>query len=181
MWFLIWLIPLSLLILLLLWLLFAPIQLRVDTVNNRYEAGIWGLIKFWVEYKEGKIRFRLRVLFFEVNMKRGKKKKSKKDRPKKKKRRRPKMKTMLRIARAAFGSIKVKEFTIAIDTDDYTWNARLWPLVPVLHRWGIHLDVNYQGRNDLVLWVRTYAGKIGFRIIKAYLTRKRTSNNSTKT
>lgn len=177
MWFLLWLIPLALLGLLLLCLLTAPIRLRVDTERGHFDAGIVGLFRFWLDTRGEMWRFRLRVLFIPVPLKWGKRKKQPRKPKRKKKRRRGSAGLAMRYGRAVFSSFRIKRCRLELDTEDYALNAQLYPLGVLLARWGIDLDVNFEGRNELVLVVQNRGYRILYRVIRTALRNRREKKN----
>ena len=139
--------------LLLLWLLLAPLQLEIDSrkpgaslkwvsIGN---ATIWYEEEWWLSF---------RVLFFHKKLRMASMKAKPKKaaaRPVKKPKRSPKglFKKMIRVLR----TFRVKEWRLAIDTGDYTLNARLFPLN---FQTGLstHLLVNFTDENYLYIRIR---------------------------
>lgn len=149
-----WLLVIVLLLILLLsWLLLAPLQLEIDTrqpaANIKWvsigRAAIWYDEEWW---------FSFRVFFFHKTIKLA----SMKAKPKKlashpakktKKKSKGLLKKMIRVLR----SCRVQQWGLAVDTGDYTLNARLYPFnfFGKLHG---HLLVNFTDQNYFYIRVR---------------------------
>lgn len=153
------LVILSFIILLLLWLLWAPLQLEIDTrkpaANFKWSgigrANVWYDEEWWLSF---------RVFFFHKTIRLA----SMKAKPKKiagqrvkKAKRKPKgfLKKMIRVLR----SFQVKEWRLAVDTGDYTMNAQLYPL-NFFSRLHQHLFVNFNGENYLYIRIQNRPAKM---------------------
>ena len=145
-------------ILVLVGLLFTPINIYIDTRSNQYYAELKGLAKASIEADKIEIiRIRLKILFkdfyfypleaWSTPKKTGKKKKVKKGN---KSRDRFTPKTILRLMR----SFKIKKWNIDLDTGDCITNAKLYPLFTLInyHFGGVH--INFEGRNHAFLLMR---------------------------
>jgi len=140
---------------LLVYLLFVPIVLYLDTFSNQYYVQLKGLVKASFEAdEEDIIRIKLRLLFINFNfypLKKFKQRKQKQDlkkrknRHKKKSRRLFKKKKMIRLLK----SFEVRHFFVNIDTDDFVTNTQLYPAFSLANHWGGQVYINFQGQNQL--------------------------------
>ncbi len=142
------------LLLLLLALLFMPLNLVLNTVTQQYYIQAAGLAKVNVEGDDEEIiRLRLQALFRNfyfypldwVN----KPKKLKEGKRKKKKKKRTNLSpgTIIRLLR----SFRVKRLRVNVDTGDCITNSKLYPVFSLMNFWGGNYGVNFQGRNEIVL------------------------------
>ena len=159
----IWII-IGVLLLILLALLFMPLNLVLDTTRHQYYLQAAGLAKVQIEGDEKEIiRLRLRALFRSFYFypldwidppKKPKalqaKEREKKKRKKKKKTTNLSPGTILRLLK----SFKVKRFWVHVDTGDCITNAKLFPVFSFLNFWGGNFGVNFHGQNELVLHVQ---------------------------
>jgi hypothetical protein len=149
---------LSVLLAVTIYLLFVPIILFIDTVNNNYYLQINGITKASILYDaDAIIKITLKVFFLNFNFYpiKAQLSKGKKAKTKKKKNRRQKAKvffqkrTILRIIR----SFSVKKFAVDIDTGNCIQNAKLYPLFALLNLTKSNFRINFEGKNSLLLCV----------------------------
>ncbi len=148
-----WLVvALALFLILVALLLFAPIELLVNTVTNQYYIRVKGLAKATIEgHPKELLRIRLRMFFREFYFYplRGKRAlKGKKE--KQKKSRRSSLvsaKKALRILR----SFETKKFLVDLDTGNCILNAKLFPLFGFLNFYVGSFHINFEGRNRLIV------------------------------
>lgn len=145
-----------LLILLLLGLLLVPIQIYINTANNQYYLQLKGVARANLEGDtEEVIRIKLKVFFtnfyFYPLKKIGaaKPKKLKKSTVKK-----PKKGIPVKKIRRVLNSFKVKELFVDIDTGDYISNAKLYPVFAFLNYYRGGFNINFEGRNQVVLFIQ---------------------------
>ncbi len=162
------LVILTLLIALLLFLVFTPVTLKIDTYSQQYYLQIWGIAKCSFVWENGPI-IRLRVPFytFRINplalrTKKKKKPKRKRKAETKKKRSFMSFKKVLKLIR----SFEMKEFRLELDTGNVIGNAYLFPVFFFLNRQKAQLRINYEGSNGLVIWIENR----GVRMIRAFLS-----------
>jgi hypothetical protein len=145
---------LSVLFLLVICLLLVPIILFIDTNTNQYYIQFKGLAKVSIEANEEEIlKIKLKLLFMNFDFypltkhkKRNKKTHLTKAKSKKKQNR-FNLKTGLRLLK----TFKVKQFVMAIDTGDCIYNAKLYPVFAFLNYRIGNFNINFVGRNQLVL------------------------------
>lgn len=159
------LVIVSFIILLLVWLLLAPLQLEIDTRKPAAtikwisigSAAIWYDEEWWLSF---------RVFFFHKTIRLA----SMKAKPKKitgrrvkKTKRKPKgiLKKMIRVLR----SFRVMEWRLAVDTGDYALNAQLYPL-NFFCRLQQQLVVNFSGENYLYLRIQNRPAKMLYAFLR---------------
>lgn len=160
-------ILLGLLFLVLLYLLLVPIKLCLNTIKNQYYLQIHCLAKASIEgHKEELLQIRLNVLFMNFHfyplkhIGPPKTMKIEKSKPKRL-RRRIGIKKTTRVLK----SFKVKQLLIDIDTGDCLMNAKLYPLFSFINYHKERFNINFEGRNQLVLHLQNRP----IRIIKSFI------------
>lgn len=143
---------------LIIYLLFVPITLFIDTSKNEYFIKITGLAKVNIEADNIEIiRVHLSVLLFNFDFyplqKRVNTNKNN-TKQKVKKRKRINISTLKRSYRI-LKSFKVKIFKADIDTGDCILNAKLFPIFALTNFYsGNHINVNFEGRNRVLLLIK---------------------------
>ncbi len=151
------LIIIGLLLFVLLWLLVMPLTLRVDTWRQDYSLRWQGVGRVALLVRDDELVVRVRIGwwqkdFFPLRPS------TRKPKPT----RQPKLRTKARRSwrqlswrkvRNILRSFRVRYFRLELDTDDYVWNAFLYPLFYFVNRPGRQLSVNFEGRTNLQLEV----------------------------
>ena len=140
------------------YLLLMPIILFIDTANNEYYIQLKGLARAYIEpHKEEIIRIKLNIFFmkfyfFPINdfIKRNKTKKIKPKKHKTKRRKHLSISKGLQVLK----TFKVKQFAIDLDTGDVIQNAKLFPAFAFLNYYKGGFNINFEGRNRLVVCVQ---------------------------
>lgn len=133
-----------------------PIVLFIDTATNQYYLQFWGLAKASIQSDEEElIRIRLKVFFLNFSFYPLRKSGSKKTRKTKevqvkKKGKRMSFRTGLRLLK----TFKVKRLLLNIDTGNCITNAKLYPVFAFLNYKTGGFNINFQGRNQLVLHIQ---------------------------
>ncbi len=146
-------ISLILFLLLILYLLFVPVELFIDTTTNEYYIQLKGLAKASVvtDAKEV-LKIKLKITFFNFYFYPLKKKSPPKNKEIGK---RNEIRTMKRIglrkSLRMLRSFKVKRILLDIDTGDWILNAKLYPFFGFLNYHVGKFDINFEGRNRLAL------------------------------
>ena len=148
-----WILLLILFIILLVYLLFLPIDIVINTEEKVYSVRLGVLARLRILGDTDKIlRVQLKTLFMRFNLFpvqwRFDKKKKKRRSGKQKKKRLPEFRTI----RNFISSFQVKTFAADIDTGNCITNARCFPVFAFFNFYfGTNLGVNFQGRNRFVL------------------------------
>lgn len=145
-------------LLLLIGLLFIPLDLYIDTRSKQYYAELKGLARASIEAdKMELVRIRIKIPFKEyyyypLKALSSPKKVAKNKKMKKKTTHGNRFtpKTILRLIR----SFEIKRWKIDLDTGDCITNAKLYPLFGFMnyHFGGFH--INFEGRNEVLLLLR---------------------------
>ncbi len=157
------------LLLIVIYLLFVPITLHIDTAREQYFLKIKGLAKARILKDELEIiRINLKVVFFnfdfyplkKINFSR--KPKLKKETAKKKSLSAISFKKVVNV----FKSFKIKQFRAEIDSGDCIFNSKLYPVFTLLNFYkDTHLSINFEGRNCVLLSIENNP----IRIIKSFI------------
>ena len=154
------------------WLLVAPLQLQIDTQANHYQL-VWKSIGYGklVMYPE-KLGLKLKIFFWNLEWQlfpaRRKKQRNPKSEPPtsrdKKKRRRPSVPI-----RAMLRTFEVKRLRLHIDTDDFIINSYLYPVFYFLNRNREERDlrINYHGEALFQLIVENRLYRLLFAFVRS--------------
>ena len=161
-------ILLSLILLLIGWLLIAPLRLFVDTGQGMLEIRWWGLGAAGLYHTGDDLLFRFRIFFWkkEIDLLTWQPtKKKKKAKKAKKKKKRGKIPMSLRKFRRLLKTFKILEWELDLDTDNYLVNGWLYPVFYFLNRAGKRFQINYRGR----FYWRMVIENRGYRVLWALL------------
>ena len=155
-----WIIFISFLAAMLLWILLGPVIIFLNTRDNRYYMALPGIFNAGVVPSEELFQIRGRVFFipFKVDPFR---KRTKRDRGQS-----FKLFEGMRLGRNILGSFRVRQLYLDIDTDDFILNAWLVPAFSAVNSENIHLQVNFEGNASLLLHIRTRLGALLWAVIK---------------
>lgn len=148
----------SVLVLLLLsWVLFTPIILKIDTYTQLYLLQWRGIGSVSLQWIKDDLLVQLSIWFWKkdfypIQAMLEKAAPSKKAQPKKTKRKWG-TKNWKRKAQKLFTSFQVKKFRLVLDTGDYIQNSYLFPVFHFLSRPPWQLSVSYQDDSALQLHV----------------------------
>jgi len=158
-------ILLGLLFLVLLYLLLVPIELCLNTIKNQYYLQIHCLAKASIEgHKEELLQIRLKVLFMNFYffplklIGTPKTKKIEKSKP-------PRKRIGIKKTTRVLKSFKIKQLLVDIDTGDCLMNAKLYPVFSFINYHKERFNINFEGRNQLVLHLQNRP----IRIIKSFI------------
>lgn len=140
-----------------LWLLFAPMVLKIDTQQQLYYVRWVGIGSCRVKVMQDDLVLTLQLLFWkkemdpiEVLVQQQKAQSSKK---KKKKRSSRSIKKWKRLGLRLMKSFTVKQFRLRLDTDDYVLNSYLFPVSRFLNFGPHQVSINYLGESSLQLQI----------------------------
>lgn len=172
-------IILVLLLLLLAVVLLDPFELRIDTISGEYCLRWRGLVSVRLTGTVPDPVMRLWVMgwrkdfhLLEMGGEKKEEEESKPESAKKKKRKRPKWLTF-RLVRRLLRTFRVHTFRLALDTDDYVMNAYLYPVFHLLSARNRRLNINFSGRNELVLIVSNRIGNLLWAFLIEFFKYKR--------
>ncbi len=166
-----WIVLGILFILLVLYVLFLPLDLVINTIQNQYyiRAGAIARARFAID-ENYLFRIELRTLGipYSIYPLRKKKRIKKDSKPKKKRTRHFKwsyINTLIRLIK----SFELKRFTLYLDTGNCITNAKLYPVFAYLNFRGGDLQVNFKGENQLHLHLQNRP----IRIVKSFINPKK--------
>ena len=148
-----WIVIVSLFIILLIYLLWMPIIIKIDTVTSEYFIQFKGLAKASIlGDKQELIKIKLKVLFmnfdlFPLQKMFSRKKQLKEPEKKNKNWTMGKGQKALKVLR----SFKVKHLILEMDTGDIILNAKLYPVLFFMNRFKGSYAINFENRNRLAL------------------------------
>ncbi len=159
------LIIVGLLLALMLWLLLAPLIIRVDTARHDYSLSWRGIGRVSVVLLNDELALRVRIFFWRMHFF-PLRKPDKPDKPTSAKKRTGIQRrfTWLK-AKRLLQSFRIQRFKVELDTDDYALNAQLYPLLYWVSGPSRDLSVNFSGRNRLLLQIENRL----FRIVRVLL------------
>ena len=164
-----WYIFISVILLTLLWILFGPVIIFINTDRNLYHVSLPGIfraslvpsdelfyLRFWI--------FFLPYTFHPFRSRRKGKKKGSARVPRKRSRR--KIRGGIKTAADAVRSFRIRRLRMDIDTDDFMLNAWLIPAFSMVNNENLQLRVNFEGNLSLQLDMRTRIGTLLWIFIK---------------
>ena len=154
----IWIILLTIILGLILFVLVTPLIIRIDTRENIYLIRWAGLVRMQILPDTDKLLvINVRSLFwnkdfYPLTKRVAKEQKDEPAKPSKKKKR--SLRYMSRRAWHVLRSFRVRQFSVDLDTGDYIWNAYLYPVFWFLNTRKRHLYINYEGRVTAKIEIR---------------------------
>ncbi len=149
-----WVILILFFLSIVIYLLFARLSLVIDTSTNQYFIKLQGICRIDAEKDETEIlKLRLHIFFFNFNFYPIRPDKKKKIKPKKNKKK-SRFSLTFKQARLLIKSFKIKRFYLDLDTGDCITNAKLYPVFSLLNYRVGNFNINFNGRNKLVLHIQ---------------------------
>lgn len=171
-----WWIFLGVFLLLVIYLLYVPVILYVNTLSKEYFVRVKGLAKVSLEGDDEEfIRIKLTALFTKFYFyplrkdKKAKEKKKKTVETKPRKLDRQKGMWYLQKGITLLKTFEVKQFSLQIDTGDYVQNAKLIPVFSLLDYYLGDFKINFQDKNSLVFHLENKP----IRILKVFINPKK--------
>jgi len=132
-------------------LLLTPVILAIDTRIPEIKLSWKGIGNAAINYKEEEWLLRFRIFFYakEIQLHNIKRRKKRQEKPKRKKR---SPRKMLRKFLPVMKTFRVPVWHISVDTEDYVYNAWLYPLNYFIGT--EHCHINFHEENYLVLELR---------------------------
>jgi hypothetical protein len=153
----IWYILIAIIVATLLWILFGPVVIFLNTDLDRYFLALPGIFKAAVVPADGLFHIRGWIFFipFTYNPILRKKRKRGKRPEKEPAGVRPKKLTGgVRMATEMVRSFRIRRLLLDIDTDDFVLNAWLVPLFSFVNYENIQMRVNFEGTASMHLEMR---------------------------
>ena len=158
-----WYILISIILLTLLWILFGPVIILINTDRNRYRVALPGIFGVSLIPSDEIFHLRFRVFFipftfhpFRTVRRRRKKKPGKAARKKS----RGRIYGGIKTAGDAIRSFRIRKLRLDMDTDDFAWNSWLIPAFSMVNNENVQLKVNFEGNLSLQLDLRTRVGTL---------------------
>lgn len=156
-----------------LWILFVPVELNVDTKQALYEMRQLGTMK--VSFRPGEEQFvSLSVLGIPIRLP-NKEEKGVRNidaRPKTRSHVRKSISAWRYLFKGIIKSVRCRRVIIDVDLDDVVLGAQLFPLVNFFNGEKIQMHVNFQKRYYLNLWIQVHINQICWTLIRFFLTKK---------
>lgn len=171
---------LGLLMLVLIWLLWTPIRLEIDSENSHFQLEWRHIARVrWLPEQALDCLF-IKALFWERQLyltNHPVKRTQTVSAPKVKKAPPVKkplpLKTIWRLTRHLLQSFEVKRFQVQWDSDDFIWNARVFPLAWFLStRWNARVQINFMGRRELALVLENRPGRMLWAVLQTFFTKR---------
>lgn len=170
-------------LLLLVWIIFAPIHILIDTTRNKYGAGVLGLITASIVRKEDEgIRIRIKIFYFfniYINpfkfVNKEATTKVSDSIVKKKKLNTKELRFELFVLKTIWKILKktkLKTVYLNIDTGDVIKNAYLIPVFVQVNVGRWNLTVNYENRFELIIHIEHRLSVILWQIIINFIRYK---------
>lgn len=164
-----WYILLALSILILTWLILAPVIFYVDTEDQRYSLSMPGVFKARLLPSDEILTIKGTIFFIPYRFSPFARKR-KKPRTKKEKTTKKKSKLSIRggwlMGRNVLHAFSIRKLHLNMDSDDFTLNAWLIPAFSALESDNIKLQANFEGHNSVLFDIRTHLGAILWAFIK---------------
>ena len=154
-----------------LWIVFIPVKVRINTDLNQYEIGQTGTLTLSF-YPWEKPFMRMTVFGFRMKSAKSEKKKRPTATAKKKKwtlRRSPS--AWLFLIRGIYKSFRLKKFDCTVDLDDVVLNAKLIPLIVLLNRGAVSINTNFTNRYFLSVEIEGRINKLLWTLIRFFIKR----------
>lgn len=158
-----WYILIALVLLTLLWILFAPVIIFMNTEKGKYSLALPGIFHARVVAAADLFVISGSVFFipYRFNPFQQKRKKTEKENNKPRQRKRAfKPLQGLSMGRNMMHAIRIRKLYLDVDTDDFTLNAWLIPVFSAVNSENIRLQANFEGNASLLLDLRTSLGAL---------------------
>ncbi|WP_040497098.1 hypothetical protein [Fulvivirga imtechensis] len=159
---------------LLLWVVFVPVYVRIDTAIDQYELSQAGTIRMLLHPGETPW-WSVRVFGFLVPYKRSESEKTEPEKsipPKKKKSKFKRSAAAWKyMIRGIFRNITLKRFTCTVDVNNVVLNAQLVPVLMLVNRGPVSITTNLCGQYYLHMEVKAQLNKLIWTFIR-FLTKK---------
>jgi hypothetical protein len=140
----------GLLVFVILWIVFAPVSLRINTDLHKYEIVQPGTIRLAFDPAKRRVTS-VDVLGIRVRKRQKKMASPASDKESRAKERsawrlRRSTSTWLYLMRGVYQSFRIRHFIVTLDLDDVVLNAKLIPVVLLLNRGPFHVSTNLNNR-----------------------------------
>ena len=164
-----WYILIAVITVTLLWILFGPVILFVNTEDKRYSLVLPGIFRASAVPSDDLFFIRGSVFFIPYRFSPFKRKKRKgQERREKPLREKRGFKPLegINMGRNFLHAFRIRKLHLDIDTDDFTLNAQLIPVFSAVNSENIRLQANFEGKASILLDLRTRLGALMWAFIK---------------
>ncbi len=153
-------------ILIITWILFSPIVLKVDTRYNLYDLRFLMIAHVWLDVEgDNTLTFHLKLPLYHYQTQQLPISSRSNQKRRKVRAKGNYIDRLIRIKNIV-RSFKVTAFEIFLDTDNYTLNAQLIPISIYLSNKGIPITINFQEKSFLQLEIRNTPWRLGLAYLK---------------
>lgn len=152
---------LLLLLIIVLYIIIAPIWVSVDTSNSLCRANIPGIIAIWPGFEDDRFYLHVKIPLKHFRISKFSSSDKKKKKQTKSAKKVSKGGLSLRQISRLFATIRIKQFNLNIDTENYMLNSQLFPICWWLTQKGINCSVNFNGQNHLSMAASTSLFRLG--------------------
>jgi len=162
-----WFIFIAVILITLLWILFGPVIIFVNTESKRYSVTLPGIFNARVIPSADLFKIRGSVFFipYRYNPFHKKPKKPEEEKPARKKRS-FKLSDGMPLGKSIMHAFRIRKLHLNLDTDDFALNAWLVPVFSAVNSENISLQANFEGDISLQLDLRTRLGAVIWAFIK---------------
>jgi len=156
-------ILISLIIILLLWMMFVPVIIFINTDRDRYLLTLPGIFRAVLVPTPDFFYIRLWVFFLPIKidpLKIKKRKKGKAENQVKSKKKSSKRFGNINIIQPAIQTFRIRKLWLDIDSNDFLLNAALVPAFSMVNHGNILMQVNFDGNLFLHLETRARIGSL---------------------
>jgi len=162
---------LALILSLILWIMFVPVHLRINTDMDQYEVSQAGTLKICYHPWQ-RPAITMRILGFRIDMTRKERAKLDAETKKKETRRIKRSPSAWRyLIKGVFKSLRVNRFVCTVDLDDVVRSAQLVPLIMLINRGPVSVSTNFTNRYFLFLEMEGRINKVLWTILR-FFTKK---------
>lgn len=152
------------------WILIAPLELYINSTKNQYQLQWKGIARIeWLPAPDD-ILIRLRIFFWErvyhpLTMATKRKIKTEDKSKSIKQKKGWSLKKWKRKIINILNSFHVEKLRVDLDTGDYVYNSYLYPIFWILNKGDTQLNINYTGESEILVVIKNRL----YRILKALL------------
>ncbi|HEX8038253.1 MAG TPA: hypothetical protein VF490_03860 [Chryseosolibacter sp.] len=145
---------------LVLWIVFIPVYMRVNTDRDQYQIRQAGTVS--ISFHPWQKPFMtMRVFGIRINIAKAERKKEvAQERKVKKRKTKRSTSAWLYLQRGVLRSMTLKKFICTVDLDDVVMSARLTPLIVFMNRGVVSVSTNFADRNFLCMEVECRLNKL---------------------
>jgi hypothetical protein len=165
-------IILSLIFIPVIWIVFVPVDLKINTTSGVYKVSQFGTVTMSLHPDERPV-LRIRVFGFAIKTPSAAKEKplQKKIAKKEKTKQIKSLKAWIELMNGVMKSFRCRRFICKIDFDDVVLNAQLFPVGYFINRGPVMVNVNFEKEYLLDIWIQARIHRIVWSFIRFYFTK----------